>query len=808
MKRILSILPLLLFALLVDASTTNVKINLWSGTQATGSWTGYQVISASTASQVSAGDQILVTVSSINGSNAMLMLNNGSWATLTGTSAVSLTTPTTVSIDVTEAMATEIKSNGFIVKGCNFTFTSVDLNHQLTTVDGAGKGNASTVLWSGSQKINWTADATGKTHSQKIDKSKFANAVAGMTLRIYYNNVGSGLYLPSGKYAKGVVTPKSGSTNLAGKNVYLTVGSSYTDLILTSDMVTSLQTNGLSIIGDYFTLTSVNLIDPNKAYSTFCQFNKDDIKAWEKGETPKLSMTITNLQNTAITVPYSVNLFPVMEDTTTHTFPLYKSYQTKVSLDAGETKTVDLSFSDLTAAGFYKMVALVDSSDVCTYNIGYDPTEIGCKNDAQADFWTYWDKAKAQLAAVPMNATLTELTDYSTSARKVYEVTLQSVPDVAGTTPMTIKGWYAEPTKAGKYPTLVQFQGTDGGKSTVTCPLKGDDNPGWVQFVLSTRGQMQCRDDKYGYDFYSYCWGDTAKHYYRNAYLDCARAVDFVKSRDCVNQKQIFATGGSQGGCFTYIAEALTQAFRAIAPSITGHADFQHGMEIVNWPRAKFMIAQKNLGWTDAQRDAFNSYYDTKNFTDRVTCPVISCFSLQDTTDPTHTNIAPYNLLTTKDKEYIINPFLGHATPSEWPTRYFAFFQKYIDADNASKPVQTVWTGSQKIDWSDKTGNYWQKVDASAFSGIKEGMKVRFNYTNLTLGAQGHICKASDWSNFDGDAAKYVSLSSSYFEFPVTAAMVMELKNNGCIVTGIGFTLTSVDLINTANIPNIACSVD
>lgn len=183
MKRILSILPLLLFALLVDASTTNVKINLWSGTQATGSWTGYQVISASTASQVSAGDQILVTVSSINGSNAMLMLNNGSWATLTGTSAVSLTTPTTVSIDATEAMATEIKSNGFIVKGCNFTFTSVDLNHQLTTVDGAGKGNASTVLWSGSQKINWTADATGKTHSQKIDKSKFANAVAGMTLR-------------------------------------------------------------------------------------------------------------------------------------------------------------------------------------------------------------------------------------------------------------------------------------------------------------------------------------------------------------------------------------------------------------------------------------------------------------------------------------------------------------------------------------------------------------------------------------------------------------------------------------------------
>lgn len=93
-------------------------------------------------------------------------------------------------------------------------------------------------------------------------------------------------------------------------------------------MVSALQTNGLSIIGDYFTLTSVNLIDPNKTYSTFCQINKKDIKAWEKGETPKLSMTITNLQNTAITAPYCVNLFPVMEDPTTHTFPLLKTYKT------------------------------------------------------------------------------------------------------------------------------------------------------------------------------------------------------------------------------------------------------------------------------------------------------------------------------------------------------------------------------------------------------------------------------------------------------------------------------------------------
>ena len=187
--------------------------------------------------------------------------------------------------------------------------------------------------------------------------------------------------------------------------------------------------------------------------------------------------------------------------------------------------------------------------------------------------------------------------------------------------------------------------------------------------------------NKYGYDFYSYGWGDMRKHYYRNAYLDCVRAVDFVKSRDKVDQDAIFAAGGSQGGCFTYVAAGLTQAFRAIAPSITGHADFTDGMRIVNWPRQKFLDAQEALGWTDEERDAFNSYFDTMNFAKWVTCPVITSFSLQDTTDPAHTNIAPYNLLQNAEKadnRYIINPFLGHGTPGDWTQTYMDFFENYV----------------------------------------------------------------------------------------------------------------------------------
>ena len=130
------------------------------------------------------------------------------------------------------------------------------------------------------------------------------------------------------------------------------------------------------------------------------------------------------------------------------------------------------------------------------------------------------------------------------------------------------------------------------------------------------------------------------------------------------------------------MAAGLTGAFKAIAPSITGHADFVDGMKIVNWPRANFLAAKEKLGMTDEEMNTFNAYFDVMNFASHVNCPTITSFSLQDTTDPAHTNVAPFNLLInvkSEDKKYIINPFLGHATASDWGTKYLEFFKQYTN---------------------------------------------------------------------------------------------------------------------------------
>ncbi|MGM9778587.1 MAG: acetylxylan esterase, partial [Prevotella sp.] len=545
------------------------------------------------------------------------------------------------------------------------------------------KGNAVTNVWTGDVTISWT---TGSSHSELIDKSKFTELKAGDKVRATFASMKLGA---QGKILHGWT---SWDPSIVPIKKLPSECGDYFEYTVTEDMVTDIQTDGLRVSGIGYNLISVDIIDPDKEYTVVADFDKNDIKAWEPEETPNLTFTLQSIEANEITVPIVVTL-------STDTYEDFKTYTENVTLASGEKKTVDVNLTDL-EPGFYRMTAKANNNTVCTYYIGYNPTAIGCENDAQPDFWTFWDGWKRKLAKIDINATLTELTDKSTTSRKVYEVKMQSVPDAEGESNVYIYGYYAEPTGEDTYPCLVRFQGTASGSGIPTA-MGGDDNPGWCELVISTRGQMLSRvkdneefkkfipEGKSAADFYAYGLGDNDKHYYRAAYLDCKRAIDFVASRTAVNKDQIFAAGGSQGGCFTYVAAALDDRIRAIAPSITGHADFPHTMEIVSWPTSIFNnwitehTGDGNYATPEEAKAALLkhlSYFDTKNFASRITCPVITNFSLQDQTDGPHLNISPYNLLVNvaaANKSYSINPFLGHSTPSTWEATFKEFFNKY-----------------------------------------------------------------------------------------------------------------------------------
>lgn len=342
------------------------------------------------------------------------------------------------------------------------------------------------------------------------------------------------------------------------------------------------------------------------------------------------------------------------------------------------------------APGFYRAVCFVNGKSARSFVFGIDPFDIKSEPDMQPDFTQFWEDTKTQLAGVEMKAVLTEITAKSSATRKVYLVEMYSVPDGLSGDPVKIRGYYCEPTDGQKHPVIMHFYGydTQGSKALCECPAGGSSK--YAEFYLSHRGQYlnnrpastknpgiteDC-ENIYG-DWFAYHFGDKDSYYYRGAFMDCVRAVDFMASRETSDMSHLFAEGSSQGGALCYAAAALSNyPFTAIAPNVAFLGDYPDYFKIVDWPGS---TAKANKGtMTDEQMYAFLSYFDTKNLATRISCAVLGTSGLQDGTCPPHTNIAPYNIIQDPNKEYHFYPEMQHDYPKNWWSMIAEFWKKFL----------------------------------------------------------------------------------------------------------------------------------
>ena len=297
------------------------------------------------------------------------------------------------------------------------------------------------------------------------------------------------------------------------------------------------------------------------------------------------------------------------------------------------------------APGFYK--ACVQGAQ--PFFIGIDPEEIVSPQDKQPDFDEFWDRTLAELATVDPEYTLTLLPENSNELRNVYKVEFKSL----GGVPMG--GYYCEPVKEGKYPSKIEYMGY-GAEPFIFDP---SSEPETIQFLVSVRGQgiflgtTPRNWDQQGIE-------DKETYYYRGAYADVVRAIDFIASREKCDPDRIYAQGESQGGAFTWIAAALDSRIAAAAPAVPFLGDFPDYAKIVSWPMQEILAAGRAKGMQDDEIYRMLSYFDTKNFTDRIKCPIYMSFGLQDPTCPPHTEFAAFNNVKT-EKNYFCVPTCGHS---------------------------------------------------------------------------------------------------------------------------------------------------
>lgn len=380
-------------------------------------------------------------------------------------------------------------------------------------------------------------------------------------------------------------------------------------------------------------------------------------------ETPVIQVIAKNTDG-VVTTGTSLQL-----EVTTDQYKKVTTLSQTLSLQKNDSAQIDFSFV-VPEPGFYRCRLSEKSGnevrEIKRFNIGYEPTAIVSLPDAPADLKAFWDEAKAELSQVEPDYKLTLIPDSTNQMRKLYKVTMKSLGSVE------ISGYYSTPTQKGKYPAVISYMGY-GSK-----PWIPGGTPGYVEFVLSVRGQgLQEPVNNYG-DWITYGLDAKENYYYRGAFMDLVRAIDFVASRPEVNTRTIFAEGGSQGGAFSLAACALDNRVRAAAPTIPFLSDYPDYFKIVHWPAQPVLNKQREMGLSDEHLYRLLSYFDIKNLAGWIKCPVIMGVGLQDEVCPPHTNFAGFNRISS-EKAYHIYPLNGHNTPESWWNVRVEFFERFLE---------------------------------------------------------------------------------------------------------------------------------
>lgn len=317
--------------------------------------------------------------------------------------------------------------------------------------------------------------------------------------------------------------------------------------------------------------------------------------------------------------------------------------------------------------GFYQVRI---RNDQHRFFIGVRPDDVLSPVDKKADFDSFWESTFAEVDAMPFtDVTWTPVPDNTNSVRACYEVRYTSWGGVTG------GGVISIPVAAGKYPVRMQFLGY-GNDASYRNP---NERPTTIDFQVSTRDQGLFKN---GSKWDTQGLESKESYYYRGAYCDIKRAINFVMTQlDKADVNRVGVWGSSQGGAFCTMAAAMDSRIKALATTAPFLTDFPDYYKCSVFPMNNDIFpAADAAGIPRSQVLDMLSYFDIKNFAPRIQCPVLLVVGLQDVTCPPHINFAMYNNLGTSTKQFVILPDNIH---NEWSnpitgTRVGAFFSQYL----------------------------------------------------------------------------------------------------------------------------------
>lgn len=352
------------------------------------------------------------------------------------------------------------------------------------------------------------------------------------------------------------------------------------------------------------------------------------------------------------------------------TFITYSFGTDSIAPGGGFRSRASVPLTNLTP-GFYQACFIAGTDTLKHFFFGYEAEQILSKPDGLPNLKRFWNKTITELKRVQPAYKMTRLPESSKPERDVYEVEMCSLEGEI------LRGYWAVPTDGQSHPAVVVYQGYD----AVTWIPGPDDYPGWCILVIPPRGQgLNKPYNRFG-EWIAFGLDSPKHYYYRGAFADTVRSIDFIFAQPCFDGQNLFATGISQGGALTLAAASLDHRISAAAPIVPFLSDYPDYFRLVHWPA--------NLVFEGAARQNIDkdkifsllTYFDLKNLTGWIKCPVLMGFGLQDNITPPHTNFAAYNHIRTP-KRWICYPTSGHFAAYEnmdsWIAESTRFFNQYV----------------------------------------------------------------------------------------------------------------------------------
>lgn len=331
------------------------------------------------------------------------------------------------------------------------------------------------------------------------------------------------------------------------------------------------------------------------------------------------------------------------------------------------TGLINIDGGTLTKAGFLRCIAIAEVNGKeyrSLATVGFAPENIQPTVGNPADFDTFWQTAKEELAKVPMDAKMTLMPERCTEKTNVYHVNLQNYRVGA-----RLYGILSVPKKEGKYPALLQVPGAG------VRPYGGDiatAEKGVITFQIGIHGVPVDMNPTVYTDlgagslsgYWNYNMDDRDRFYYKRVYLGCVRANDFLTSLPQYDGINLAVVGGSQGGALSIITAALDARVKSLGvfypalSDVTGYLFDRAG----GWPH---YFDKSNRAWNEKKDKIVTlSYYDVVNFARRVKVPGYYSWGFNDETCPPTSMFAAYNVISAS-KELYLALDTGHWTYPE-----------------------------------------------------------------------------------------------------------------------------------------------